>query len=125
MLFSSFDFSWYLYIVVDGIAWGIFSLMFYLVIWSELAGNRIKEKYYTIGVLPFLIASYIQKVFTPFVELVNESAAFSLASFFLFIAVLPLLYAPETMPEKRIELNRLRKFAEDAKKIKEKYEKKK
>ena len=115
---------WYLYIIVDGVAWGIFSLMFYLVIWSELAGKRTKEKYYMLGVLPFLIASYIQVLFTPYAKLVNFSAAFSLASFFLFIAVLPLLYAPETMPEKKIELKRLRKFADDAKKAKEKYERK-
>ena len=123
-LFPGDVLSWYLYIIVDGMAWGIFSLMFYLVIWSELAGNRIKEKYYLLGVLPFLIASYVQVLFTPFVSNIDfdPSSAFSLASFFLFIAVLPLLYAPETMPEKKIELKRLRKFAEDAKRIKEKYE---
>ena len=123
-LFTDNIVSWYLYIIVDGAAWGIFSLMFYLVLWPELAGNRIKEKYYLIGVLPFLIASYIQLLFTPYAKLVNFSAAFSLASFFFFISVLPLLYAPETMPEKKIELKRLRKFAEDAKKAKEKYESK-
>jgi len=123
-LFPGNVLSWYLYITIDGIAWGIFSLMFFFVIWSELAGNRIKEKYYLIGVLPFLIASYIRILFTPFATLVEATAAFSLASFFLFIAVLPLLYAPETMPQKKIELRRLRSFAEDAKKAKEKYERK-
>jgi MFS family permease len=123
-LFQDIILSWYLYIIVDGVAWGIFSLMFYLVIWSELAETRNKEKYYLIGVLPFLIASYIQILFTPYAGEVDVSAAFSLASFFLFIAVLPLLYAPETMPQKKIELRRLRKFAEDAKKSKEKYERK-
>jgi MFS family permease len=123
-LFPRVDISWYLYIIIDGVAWGLFSLMFYLVLWSELAGKRIKEKYYLIGVLPFLIANYIQMLFTDYIEAVEVSAAFSLASFFLFIAVLPLLYAPETMPEKKIELKRLRKFADDAKKAREKYERK-
>jgi MFS family permease len=123
-LFQNIEAFWYLYILIDGIAWGIFSLMFYLVIWSDLAGNRIKEKYYLLGVLPFLIASYIQILFTPFANSIAPSAAFSLASFFLFLAVLPLLYAPETLPEKKMELMRLRKFAEDAKKAKEKYERK-
>lgn len=123
-LFQDITILWYLYIVLDGTAWGIFLPMFFLVVWSELAGNRIKEKYYLIGLIPFLIASYSQILFTPFAENVEVSAAFSLASFFLFIAVLPLLYAPETMPEKKIELKRLRKFAEEAKKAKEKYENK-
>lgn len=95
-LFPSVIHSWYLHIILDGVAWGIFALMFFIVIWSELAGNRIKEKYYLIGVLPFLISSYIQILFTPYAELIPVSAAFSLASFFLFLAVLPLLYAPET-----------------------------
>ncbi|MDH5450936.1 MAG: MFS transporter [Candidatus Bathyarchaeota archaeon] len=121
-LFPNIVFSWYLYIVLDGIAWGVFSLMFYLVIWSELAGNRTKEKYYLVGVLPFLISSYIQILFEPYVGLVPISTAFSLASFFLFLAVLPLLYAPETLPEKQIELRRLKRYMEKAKTIKEKHQ---
>ena len=121
-LFPNVILSWYLYTLLDGVAWGIFSLMFYLVIWSELAGNRTKEKYYLIGVLPFIISSYIQILFTPYVKLIEVSAAFSLASFFLFLAVLPLLYAPETLPEKKIELRRLRKYVEKAKKVKDKHE---
>ena len=42
--------------------------------------------------------------------------AFSLAAFFLFVAVLPLWIAPETLPEKKMELRRLRNFADEAKK---------
>ncbi len=115
--------SWYLYIILDGVAWGILSLTFYLIIWSELAGTRIKEKYYLIGVLPHLISSYIQKLFTPYAELIPISAAFSLASFFLFLAVLPLIYAPETLPERKIELKRLRKYVRKAQETEEKYKK--
>jgi MFS family permease len=124
-LFPSIILSWYLYLILDGVTWGIFSLMFYLVIWAELAGNRIKEKYYLIGVLPFFISSYIQILFEPYAELIPISAAFSLASFFLFLAVLPLIYAPETLPEKKIELRRLKKYVEKAKEIREKHEEKK
>jgi MFS family permease len=123
-LFPNIILSWYLYIFVDGVAWGIFSLMFYLVIWAELAGNRIKDKYYLIGVLPYLIFSYIRILFTPYAKLVNISTAFSLASFFLFLAVFPILLAPETLPEKKIELKRLRKYVEKAKGIRGKHEEK-
>ena len=124
-LFPGIDLFWYLYIGMDGFAWGILLLMFFLVVWSELAGTRNKEKNYLIGLVPFLIATYIQVLFTPFAEDVTVSVAFSLASFFLFIAVLPLLYAPETMPQKKIELKRLRKFADKAKRAKEKFEREK
>jgi len=122
-LFSSLIISWYLYIFLDGIAWGIFSLMFYLVIWADLAKNRTKERYYLIGVLPFIVAGYIQILFAPYADLIPISVAFSLASFFLFLAVLPLLYAPETLSEKEIEKKRLEKYLEDVKKVKKKYEK--
>jgi MFS family permease len=122
-LFSSITLSWYLYMFLDGIAWGIFILMFYLVIWADLAGNRTKEKYYLIGVLPFIVSGYIQVLFTPYAQLVPISVAFSLASFFLFLAVLPLLYAPETLSEKEIEKKRLQKYLEDVEKVKKKYEK--
>jgi MFS family permease len=121
-LFSNVVLSWYLYILLDGIAWGIFSLMFYLVIWSELAETQMKEKYYLLGVLPFLISGYIQVVFTPYAALINISTAFSLASFFLFLAVYPILLAPETLPERKIELRRLRTYVEKARKVREKSE---
>jgi hypothetical protein len=111
---------WYMYIVLDGVAWGIFFLAFFMVIWSELAEKRAKEKYYLIGVLPFLISSFIQVLFAPLVSSISETAAFSLASFFLFLAVLPLMYAPETLPQKKIEQRQLRGYIEQAKKVIEK-----
>jgi F0F1-type ATP synthase membrane subunit b/b' len=49
------------------------------------------------------------------------STAFSLASFFLFLAVVPLMYAPETLSEKKIRDKELRDYLEKAKKTKEKY----
>ncbi|UCE29736.1 MAG: MFS transporter [Candidatus Bathyarchaeota archaeon] len=120
-LLPSIIISWYLYIILDGIAWGIFLLMFYMIIWSELAQNQIKDKYYLIGLLPFLISSYMQILFTPYAGLMDISAAFSLASFFLFLAVFPVLLAPETLPEKNIELKRLRKYLARAAEIREEH----
>jgi MFS family permease len=123
-LFSEIVLSWYLYIILDGVAWGIFSLMFYLVIWAELSRDKTKEKYYLIGTFPFLISSYIQILFIPYARLIPVSAAFSLASFFLFLAVLPLVYAPETLTQKKIELRRLRKYVDKAKEIRGTHEEK-
>jgi len=53
---------------------------------------------------------------------VSEYAIFSFAAFFLFLAVIPLMYAPETLPEKLIRQKELRRYVEKAKKIREKYE---
>jgi len=118
-------FSWYLYFLVDGVAWGIFSLIFVLILWGDLAQSASSEKYYTLGSIPFFLSGVIPLLLTQsFIGQVEIYTAFSLASFFLFVAVMPLVFAPETLPEKQMELRRLRKFADDAKKAKEKYERK-
>ena len=117
--------SWYLYFIVDGVAWGIFLLIFVLILWGDLAQSASSEKYYTLGSIPFFLSGVIPLLLTQsFIGQVEIYTAFSLAAFFLFIAVFPILYAPETLPEKKMELRRLRKFADDAKKAKEKYERK-
>jgi MFS family permease len=114
--------SWYFYSVIDGIAWGIFTVAFFLVLWGDLSSNRASEKYYAIGSIPFFLAELIGFLFVPLAS-IPANAAFSVASLFLFVAVLPLMYAPETLPEKKIRLRRLRKYMDAAKKVKEKYTK--
>lgn len=113
-LFPDEILSWYLYITVDGIAWGIFQLFFFLLIWGEIAENRIKDKFYLIGVMPFLASTYIELLIEPYAKAISVFASFSLASFFLFVAVLPLIYAPETLPEKTMKSRELKSYTEKA-----------
>lgn len=113
--------SWYFYIAVDGIAWGIFALVFFITIWGELAAYRTKDKYYFLGVLPFLASTYVEILFEPYAKTISVSTSFSLASLFLFLAVLPLMYAPETLPEKKIRERELKDYLKKAKETKEKY----
>jgi len=117
-------FSWYLWIVADGIAWGTFFTVFILVLWGDLSNPGFREKYYLLGNIPFFLTSFIQLFLAPFVALMEPSSAFSVAAFFLFLAVLPLMYAPETLPERKIRLRQLRSYVEAAKKVREKYLKK-
>lgn len=120
-LFSATQAIWYVYMVFDGIAWGMFAAVFFMTMWGDLADNNQKEKYYLLGGLSYLLASFLSDVVTPFLGVIQAAAAFSLASFFLFLAVLPLMYAPETLPEKKIRERELRGYLEKAKKVKEKY----
>jgi len=113
--------TWYFYAMVDGIAWGVFEAMFILILWGDLSQNTVREKYYLLGILPYLLSDVVQLLLSPYVKEVPYYAAFSFASFFLFLAVLPLMYAPETLPEKKIELRRLRGYIEQAKKARKKY----
>jgi len=113
--------SWYFFLAIGSVASGMLWVAFVLILWGDLSQSGAEEKYYVIGNLPFFLTGIIQLLSAPSVALIPESSAFSLASFFLFLAVLPLLYASETLPEKKIELRRLRKYVEAAKKVKEKY----
>jgi len=115
--------SWYFYAVIDGIAWGTFSVVLILMLWGELPLVVAKEKSYAIGGIPFIIGNMIQTLQYPYIP-IDPYAAFSFASFFLFLAVLPLMYAPETLPEKKIEIRRLKGYIEQARKVRDKYLKK-
>jgi len=118
---SQLTISWLLYFAVDGFAIGLLWAMFTIVIWGELATRGI-EKYYAVGEAPFFLTQILYLLSTPFVAPVPYTSAFSLAAFFLFIAVIPLLYAPETLPEKKIQERQLKIYTEDAIKLKQKTE---
>lgn len=118
-------YSWYFYTIMDAIGAGILWVNFILVLWGDLAFRDAKEKYYLVGSMPFFITDIV-RFLMPVVLTVEERARLayamlSIASFFLFLAVIPLFYAPETLPEKRIRERELKGYIEKAKKEKKKY----
>jgi len=115
------SFSWYFYLVIGSISTGMLWVAFLLILWGDLSQSGTREKYYVIGTTPFFLTNIVQLFSAEDVTLIPVTSAFSLAAFFLFLAVLPLLYAPETLPEKKIVLRRLRKYVEAARKVKEKH----
>jgi MFS family permease len=115
-------FCLYFYTVVDGIAWGIFYVIFFFTIWGDLAYGKPSEKYYALGSLPYILSNFLRISVGPFIaNTISAYAVFSFAAFFLFLAVIPLMYAPETLPEKQIRERELKTYIEKAKKVKEKY----
>jgi MFS family permease len=110
-----------LYVLLDSVAWGVLYVTFIFVIWGDLSENRIRERYYLVGGMPFLLSGLIEVCVQPFAKFIPISTSFSFASFFLFLAVLPLLYAPETLPEKEIKDRELKWYLNKAKKVREKY----
>jgi MFS family permease len=115
----------YFFVFINGITAGLLLVTFILVLWGDISQSGSREIYYTIGTLPLFLTEIMGSILDEYSLNIDQvTSFFSVAAFFLFLAVLPLLYAPETLPEKKMELMRLRKFAEDAKKAKEKYEKK-
>lgn len=115
--------SWVFYFVVDGTALGILGVLFILVIWGDLSSVG-QEKYYAFGETPLFLAMIVSRLFYPYTEFFHLTSAFSLAAFFLFIAVIPLIYAPETLPQKKIEQRQLQIYTQEALKVKQKIEQK-
>lgn len=112
----------YLYTIIDGIAWGVIGVIFWFTIWGDLAHGESSEKYYAIGILPYALSGFLRVTLGPYIaDTVSEYAIFSFAAFFLFLAVVPLMYAPETLPEKAIRERELRSYIEKAKRVREKF----
>jgi hypothetical protein len=120
-VFSNSPVTLYLFLTLDGITWGLFASVFFMALWGDLGKNHEKEKYYALGGLPYLLAGFLPILIKPYASDIPAVTAFSLASFFLFLAVIPLMYAPETLPEKQIKERELKGYIEKAKKTKEKY----
>jgi MFS family permease len=115
--------SWYFYTLVDGVAWGIFYVIFIITVWGDLSYGACSDKYYALGGLPYFVSNFLRLIIGSYIaETVSAHAIFSLTAFFLFMAVVPLMYAPETLPEKRIKERELKKYIEKAKKVKGKYD---
>jgi len=119
--FSSSPVALYLFLALDGITWGLLFSVFFMTLWGDLGENYEREKYYALGGLPFILAAFLSVLIKPYASDISPTAAFSFASFFLFLAVIPLMYAPETLPEKSIKERELKSYIEKAKKAKEKY----
>jgi len=116
-LFSNSRLMLYPYLFLDGITWGLLYTIFLTIIWGDLGGNQVKEKYYTLGGLPFLLSIFLSVIIEPYAKSIPTGLDFSLASFFLFMAVIPLMYATETLPEKAIVDRNLKSYIEKAQKF--------
>ena len=117
--------SGYVYIFADGVAWGIFYVVFLLTIWGDLAQSQNSDKFYVIGAMPFLFSNFMKLLFQPYLSTIPAAEVFSFASVFLFIAVLPLYYAPETLSDKIMKDHELKAYLDKAQKIASKESEKK
>jgi hypothetical protein len=109
--------SWYIFTILNGMTWGILIVIFVLSIWGDLSHSAPSDKYYAIGVLPFFISKFLEIAIGKYISInILPNTLFSFIAFFLFLAVLPLVYAPETLPEKVMKDRDLKSYVENAKK---------
>ena len=110
--------AWF-YAITDGVAWGAFTMLFITTLWGDISQGKNGEKYYLLGILPYLFSVFAGDSMGAYLaqnNLISETTVFSFAAFFLFAATLPLFYAPETLPEKVIKDLDIMSYVEKAKK---------
>lgn len=112
---------WFFYAIVDGSAWGLFYSIFVVTIWGDIASKSAAELYYFVGNLPLFLAAVFRFSLSGYMMTFVVTSAFSIATFLLFIAVLPILFTPESLPEKKMKERELKIYVGQAKKIKEKF----
>ena len=105
------------YMIVDGIAFGIFTVAFISVVWGDMSNGERGEKFYALGNIPVPIAIMLSLLISPWLATLSLSGTLSVASFFIFLAIIPLFFAPELLPEKVIKEREIRKYVERAKKV--------
>ena len=111
------NFVWYIFFIADGISWGIFNVLFLFTLWGDLAQGYNSEKMYVLGALPYLFSNFVRLLLSPLLSGFEPTTLFSFASFLLFVAVLPLIYSPETLPEKTIKEMEIKSYLDKAQKI--------
>jgi MFS family permease len=102
------------YYVISGIAWG-FLMVAYLAVPGDLALPGSREKFYALGIIiPIIIYMGIPAI-SEFLNIGVPANAFSsVLSIIIFVSVIPVLRASETLPESII---RERKLKEHVKKV--------
>jgi hypothetical protein len=104
--------------IFEGTAWGLLLVLFILTLWGDLSDTLPSAKYYVIGVIPFFVSMFIGFTVGKQIEdTLPATSLFPFAAFFLFIAVLPLFYSPETLPEKTMKDRELKSYLEKAQKF--------
>jgi MFS family permease len=113
------------YLTISGIAWG-FVMVVYLAVPGDLALPGSREKFYALGIsLPLIIIIGIPAI-SDFLNIgVPANSLSSVLSIIIFISVIPVLRASETLPETSIRARRLKehvrkvgKLVEESKKPK-------
>jgi MFS family permease len=105
------------YLTLSGIAWG-FLIVVYTAVPGDLSFSGSKEKFYALGaVIPFTIYFAITGV-ADFLQLsIQASVLSSTLSIILFLSIIPILKAAETLPETKIRERKMKNYVEQVGKI--------
>ena len=105
-----------------GASYGIMFINFFMTTLGELSPRGSKERYFAAGSIFLILPSSIQLIANITKIQVDPSIIAAIMTIILFVAVLPLLYAPETMPSEKLRARKFRKYLKKVKKVVEEEE---
>jgi MFS family permease len=122
-LFPSYAIGLYFYTLSDAIAWGIFCPLFLFTVWGDLAGKKGSEKFFVIGILPYLISNFLAVLTVDSVlSVINMTTMFTFVCIFLFIAVIPLYLSTDTLSDKELEESKFIRYSNKAQAMADEWE---
>lgn len=103
---------------LDGIAWGILTVYFLMVLTGDIIFPKMRAFFVSIMLTLSIIGQYLLQIF--YIEIgVQIDQIFPLTVLFLFIAAVIVLILPETLPDRVMRKKELQDYIQKAKKIKE------
>ena len=105
------------YLAISGVAWGAFFTI-YLVIPGDLSNPGRREKFYTLGsISPLTAMISIMLILTALETQFALSSFSNVLSVMLFLSIIPVLRAKETLQESKVQERRLKEHVEKVGKI--------
>ena len=107
----------FLHLILSGFAWGII-MVIYLAVPGDLAFPGSGERYYALGaIIPLILYTSIVNLGTVIAFNPQINVFSSILSSILFIAILPILYAKETLPSSKMRKREMEEHVEKLEKI--------
>jgi len=96
--------------IASGFSWGIFLVVYTLVIWGDLASKKICASFYAAGFIPLYFLEGFGLLVLPKILYVSAIYAALVSSFLIFLSNVPIIFAKELLPQYIIEEMNLTRY---------------
>lgn len=87
-----------LHYFIEGFCWGIFLVLYYLILWGDFNNAKDPTLYYSIGLSTFHFSRAFGFLIIPFLSNLSITMTYLFSAMIIFISNIPLIYAQETLP---------------------------
>lgn len=108
--------------IASGFSWGIFLVVYTLVVWGDLASKKICAPFYAAGFIPSYFLEGLGLLVLPKILYMSAMYAALASSFLIFLSNVSLALAPELLPPEKRKKMEFELYKEEVKKILKKWE---